>query len=222
MSAAEVLEELKKLSSEKNREGMSRYGINIETAYGVPVNEIRNLAKRIKTNHLLAQQLWKSRIHEARILASIIADPEITTKTLLNDWVKDINSWDLCDQTCNNLIVKTRHVHDLSLKWSHSKKEFTKRAGFSLMAISAVHDKNSPDEKFVEYLDRISVESNDDRNFVKKSVNWALRQIGKRNHNLNRLAIDCANSILESTESSAKWIARNALKELNTCRLKSN
>lgn len=222
MNTAQVLGELNKLSSERNKKGMARYGINIEAAYGVPVTEIRYLAKRIKTDHSLAQQLWKSGIHEARILASIVADPAITTKTLLNSWVKDINSWDLCDQTCNNLIAKTRHAHDLSLKWSHSKQEFTKRAGFSLMAILAIHDKNAPDENFVEYLERISVESKDDRNFVKKSVNWALRQIGKRNRNLNRLAIDCANSILASTESSAKWIARNALKELTSCRLKSN
>lgn len=222
MDASEVLVELSRLSSLRNKKGMARYGINIETAYGVPVKEIRVLAKRIMTNHKLALQLWNSGIHEARILATIIADPQKTTKTLLNNWVKDINSWDLCDQTCNNLIAKTRHAHDHSLKWSRSKKEFTKRAGFSTMAALAVHDKNSPDEKFVEYLDRISVESNDGRNFVKKSVNWALRQIGKRNRNLNRLAIDCANSILESKESSAKWIARNALKELTSHRLKFN
>lgn len=220
MKSSEILEELHRLCSDNNRKGMARYGINVENALGTSVKNIRNIAKNIKTNHSLALELWDSKIHEARILVSIIADPEKSTKSLLNKWVKDFNSWDLCDQTCNNLIVKTRHAHELAVKWSSEKSEFVKRAGFTLMAVLAVHDKNSPDEKFIEYFDRISVESIDGRNFVKKSVNWALRQIGKRNINLNRLAIDCANSILEKPESSAKWIVANAIKELTLPNLK--
>lgn len=204
---------------------MARFGIGGKNVLGGPnIPTLRKIAKEIKkeaktTNlniHSLAQELWDSEIHEARILAGFIDDPTKVSEKQMEAWVKDFDSWDLCDQVCMNLFDKTSFVYQKIDEWSKKDKEFIKRAAFALMATLAVHDKNSPDEKFLKFLPIIKRESIDERNFVKKAVNWALRQIGKRNADLNKTAIKTAQEIQRINSKSARWIAADALKELTT------
>jgi 3-methyladenine DNA glycosylase AlkD len=162
----------------------------------------------------MAKRLWASGIHEARILAGMVEVPEEVSEEQLESWVHDFDSWDVCDQCCNNPIYKTEFVHKKAYEWSHRRGEFEKRAGFVLMAVLAVHDKKASDDDFLGFLHVIKGESFDERNFVKKAVNWALRQIGKRNVNLNKAAIKTAREISKMDSPSAKWIAADALREL--------
>lgn len=193
---------------------MARFGINPKNTYGVSIPNLRKIAKEIGVNHLLAQQLGSSGIHEARILASMIDNPEEVTAEQMESWVKGFDSWDICDQCCNNLFVRTEFAHRKAVEWAERDGEFVKRAGFVLMAALAVHDKTAKDEAFLKFLSLIARESIDDRNFVKKAVNWALRQIGKRNTKLNGAAIRTAKEIQEVDSRSAKWIATDTLREL--------
>jgi 3-methyladenine DNA glycosylase AlkD len=211
-----ILNRLKKLGSKKDREGMSRYGINTGTAYGVSVYKVREIAKEIGTNHTLAFELWKTNIHEARLLAGFIADPEQATGELLETWVSDFNSWDLCDQVCSNFFDRTKFAYAKAKAWTKRDEEFVKRAGFVLMAALSVHDKKADDRKFEAFLPTIYREARDERNFVKKAVNWALRQIGKRNEYLNKRAIETAYRIAELESKAARWIAKDALRELES------
>ena len=210
----EVLKNLKLLSDPKNLEGMSKFGIDVKSALGVPLPKLRKLAKDIGANHKLALQLWDSNIHEAQILASMIDDPNQVTEKQMEKWVKDFYSWDQCDQVCSNLFDKTCLAYDKAKEWSKRNEEFEKRAGFVLMATLAVHDKRAGDRNFIQFLPLIKKESIDDRNYVKKAVNWALRQIGKRNLLLNERAIDIAEKIQKIDSKSAKWIASDAIREL--------
>jgi len=193
---------------------MARFGINPENTYGVSVPDLRKMAKEISTDHALAEQLWASGIHEARILASMIDEPEMVTEARMESWVKDFDSWDVCDQCCSNLFDKTKFAYRKAAEWSKREEEFVKRAGFTLMATLAVHDKKAADEEFLKFLPVIKRESTDNRNFVKKAVNWALRQIGKRNLNLNKVAIKAAEEIQQIDSKSARWIAADAIREL--------
>lgn len=214
MTVDEVIQELKKFESNHNREGMKRFGINVEKAFGISVTKLRSIAKKIGKDHQLAIQLWNSEIHEARILASMVDDPNLVTKSQMNNWVKDFNSWDLCDQVCSNLFCKTSYAEDKIFEWSKSKKEFIRRAAFSLIACLAVRDKKRRDEEFLIFFDLIKEYSTDERNFVKKAVNWSLRQIGKRSLFLNAKSIDLAKEIHELSSTSAKWISKDAIREL--------
>jgi 3-methyladenine DNA glycosylase AlkD len=195
---------------------MARYGINPATAYGVSVPNLRKIASKNKRNHALADELWQSGIHEARILASMIDDPRQVTEDQMERWVADFNSWDVCDQCCNNLFRKLDWAHEKAVEWTLREEEFVKRAGFVLMACLAVHDKKTSDEAFVSYLQIIKRESTDNRNFVKKAVNWALRQIGKRSLHLNAVALSSAREIQEQDSRPAKWIAADAIRELTS------
>lgn len=214
MTAEQVLAELKKHTNKKNLAGMSRFGINTEKAFGISIPILRALAKEIGKDHKLAVELWKSEFHEARILCSMIAEADKVTPALMNKWAKDFNSWDLCDQCCNNLFVFTPFSLDKILEWNDSPLEYVKRASFVLIAVSAVHNKAWSDKDFTGFLPLITKHSADERNFVKKAVNWALRSIGKRNVRLNRIAIQFSEELSESTAKSAKWIALDSLKEL--------
>lgn len=216
MQCNDVLEKLKALSDPKALAGMARYGINPENTYGVSIPNLRKMAKEIGIDHALAQQLWVSGIHEARILASMIDDPKMATEEQLESWVKDFDSWDVCDQCCSNLFERTEFAYQKAIEWSSSDKEFIKRAGFVLMARLAVSDKKAVDIKFEPFLPLIKREAGDNRNFVKKAVNWALRQIGKRNLNLNKKAIEIARGIQQMDSRSAKWIASDAIRELTS------
>jgi 3-methyladenine DNA glycosylase AlkD len=215
-SVDEIIKILKQNKNSKNVEGMAKFGINHEFALGISMPFLRNLGKQIGKNHELAIELWKTKIHEARILSTIIDDPKLVTKSQMNSWVKDFNSWDLCDQCCMNLFRKNEFAFEKSLEWMERKEEFVKRAGFALVATLAVHSRNLTNEDFEIYLQKINEKSDDERNFVKKAVNWALRQIGKRNIFLNKKAIEVSEKLINSDSKSAKWIGKDALKELTS------
>jgi 3-methyladenine DNA glycosylase AlkD len=210
----QILKQLKSLGNPAAAEGMACYGINTEYAYGVSIPNLRKIALKTGKNRGLAEALWASGIHEARILAGMIYPPADITNEQTEEWVRDFNSWDLCDQCCNNLFRKTMHAHQKAVEWSSRDEEFVKRAGFVLMACLAVHDKSAADAEFMEFLPVIKRESGDSRNFVKKAVNWALRQIGKRNLRLNQAAIATAYEINKMNSAAAKWIAADAVREL--------
>jgi 3-methyladenine DNA glycosylase AlkD len=210
----QILEQLKSLGNPDAAEGMTRYGINTEHAYGVSILNLRKIARTIGSNRPLSEALWSSGIHEARILAGMVYPPVEITGLQMEEWVRDFNSWDLCDQCCNNLFRKAVDAHEKAVEWSARDEEFVKRAGFVLMACLAVHDKKATDAEFLEFMPVIKRESVDSRNFVKKAVNWALRQIGKRNLRLNKAAIATANEINEMNSAAPKWIAADAVREL--------
>jgi 3-methyladenine DNA glycosylase AlkD len=216
MTSAQVLKELKFLSNAKAIKGMARFGINIDKAFGVSMPNVRALAKEIGKDHELAQELWKSGIHEARILAGLIDEPDKVLEKQMDRWVKDFNSWDVCDQVCFNLFDKTEFVFQKINEWSKREEEFVKRTGFALMASLAIHNKKISDKEFENFFPIIIREARDERNFVRKAVNWALRQIGKRNINLNKKAIKIAEQIQKIDSKSAKWIANDAIRELSS------
>lgn len=196
---------------------MARFGIDISKAYGVKIPEIRKIAKFYRYNHGLALELWSTNIHEARILATLIDKPDLVSTEQMDEWVSDFYSWDLCDQCCMNLFVFTPFVFDKITAWSQKEAEFEKRAAFALLASAAVHRKEENDNTFINYLPLIEKAAVDERNFVKKAVNWALRQIGKRNRNLHKYALQAAEKLAENEKSkSSRWIGKNALRELKT------
>lgn len=224
----EIIRHLKSLSSPKNVEGMARFGINPNKTLGVSIPNLRKIAKEVGKDHDLAEQLWSSGIHEARILASMIDDPKKVSEKQMERWVSGFDSWDVCDQCCMNLFDKTAFAYDKASQWAGIKEpariatqnasggEFVKRAGYAMMAALAFHDKSAKDADFIKFLPVIKRESQDGRNFVKKAVNWALRQIGKRNLRLNKEAIKTAREILILESKSAKWIAGDAIRELES------
>jgi 3-methyladenine DNA glycosylase AlkD len=216
----EIIIKLKSHSNHKNVEGMARFGINPKNTLGVSIPIIRKMGKEIGKNHELAQQLWSSGIHEARILAGLIDDFKLVDEEQMEKWVKDFDSWDVCDQVCMNLFDKTKYAYKKAMEWSSRKEEFVKRAAFALVASLSVHDKKAKDEDFLKFLPIIKRESTDERNFVRKAVNWALRQIGKRNNKLQKAAIKTAKEILKIDSKSARWIASDAIRELESKKIK--
>jgi 3-methyladenine DNA glycosylase AlkD len=216
MDRNDVLKRLKSHSNPESVKGMARFGINPNNTYGVSIPTLRKIARELGRNHSLSLELWESGIHEARILASMIDIPEKVTATQMDKWVRDFDSWDVCDQTCSNLFDKTKAAYQKAVEWSLRHEEFTKRAGFALMAALAFHDKKAPNAKFLKFLKAIKREATDERNFVRKAVNWALRQIGKRNLELNRAAVRTAKQIRKMPSKNARWIASDALRELTS------
>lgn len=209
-----VLAELRKLGSEKNRAGMARFGINTERAFGVSIAAIRPLARRYRRNHELAAALWASGYHEARLLAALIDDPKQVASKQMDAWAADFDSWDLCDQACLKLFVKTPFVNQKIPRWAKDRREFVRRAGFALLASYAVHGKDVSDSVFRDHLKLIEAASTDERNFVRKAVNWALRQIGKRSASLHKPALALAKRLATSSDKTARWIGKDAVKEL--------
>jgi 3-methyladenine DNA glycosylase AlkD len=217
MKYNQVIQKLKKLRNEENRKAMKRFGINTNKALGISIPNLRKISKEIGKNHRLAKEIWKSGIHEARILSCLIAQSEKLTEKEMDDWVKNFNSWDLCDICCSNLFDKTKFTIKKIKEWIRNEKEFIKRASFALIASLAFHNKEMKNSQFISFLKIIEREVEDERNFVKKSVNWALRQIGKRNKKLNTLAIKTAKGILKNNKSKpAQWIAKDAIRELTS------
>lgn len=216
MQYDEIIAYFKSIANPEAVKGMARYGINPDAAFGISIPALRRVAKETGKDHLLAEKLWSSGIHEARILASMVDDHRKVTSDQMDRWVQDFNSWDLCDQCCNNLFRKVQYTREKVLIWSSRQEEFVKRAGFVLMACLAVHDKVAENKEFLAYLSIILNASQDPRNFVRKAVNWALRQIGKRNADLNRAAIEAANRIGQMDSGSARWIAADAIRELTS------
>jgi 3-methyladenine DNA glycosylase AlkD len=216
MDYQNILRELRSKSNPKNVQGMAMFGINPENTLGISIPVLRKMAKDIGRNHKLAQELWTSGVHEARLLAGFIDNAVDVTVEQMDSWVKDFDSWDVCDQVCSNLFDKTPFAYAKAKEWSSEKEEFVKRAGFVLMAALAVHDKKADDKMFTQFLPIIKKQATDDRNFVKKAVNWALRQIGKRNATLQKQALKTAEEILAIDNKSAKWIASDAIRELKS------
>jgi 3-methyladenine DNA glycosylase AlkD len=212
-SIEEILARLHALANPDNVAGMAHYGINTQGTLGISIYTLRPIAKEIGRDHALALALWDSGVHEARILASYIDDPLQVTEAQLERWVLDFDSWDVCDQVCD-LFGRTPFAYPKAFEWTLRSEEFVKRAGFVLMAELAAHDKKAPDEKLAQFLPVIVRESADERNFVRKAVNWALRNIGKRNRHLNELAIETARQIHQIPSKTARWIATDALREL--------
>lgn len=210
----EILTFFKENYSEENRKGMSRYGIDIEHAFGINMPILRDIAKMHKKNHELALMLWDTGFHEARILASFIADPAKANHNLVENWISGFKSWDLCDQCCG-YFVKTSFAFDIAYKYENDEREFYRRTAFSLIARLAVNDKKATNEQFLPFFTLIEKHSSDSRNMVKKAVNWALRQMGKRNQTLLFDAQELAWKLKNSDDKTARWIGSDAYRELN-------
>jgi 3-methyladenine DNA glycosylase AlkD len=215
-SVKNVLDELESKAKPDQLAGMAKYGMTVERRLGVSVPDMRKLAKELGRDHRLALDLWRTGIAEARIVAGMVADPAKLTERQMEEWVKDIDSWDVCDQVCMNLFEKSELAWKEIIDWSEREEEFVKRTAFSLIACLAWHDKKASDERFVELLPVIMREATDERNLVKKAVNWALRNIGKRNVHLNEVAISTAKEMQRLDSKAARWIAADAIRELES------
>ncbi|OGH09622.1 MAG: DNA alkylation repair protein, partial [Candidatus Levybacteria bacterium RBG_16_35_6] len=198
MNAQEIIKKLNSLNNPVNVAGMARFGITPKTkVLGISLYVLRPMAEKIKKEttdcHKLALELWQKEVHEARLLAVFIDDPKKVTEEQMEKWIKDFDSWDICDQATTSLFDLTPQAFKKALEWSKRENEFEKRAGFALMAGLSVHDKKAEDKIFYPFLKAIKREATDERNYVRKAVNWALRNIGKlRNRNLYILAVETA------------------------------
>jgi 3-methyladenine DNA glycosylase AlkD len=213
---AAVLRELKSLADPKVRAKMAYFGVNVPNAHGISAPVLHALARRIGKNHRLAQDLWATGIHEARILATLIGESEKVTAVEMDRWARDFDSWDVVDAACCYLYAQAKPAWSKAAAWSRRREEFVKRASFSLIAYLSYKDKAVPDARFERFLRVIGREAHDERNFVKKAVNWALRNIGKRNMRLNREAIRAAERIRRQGSRTARWVAADALRELKS------
>jgi 3-methyladenine DNA glycosylase AlkD len=218
MTVSEIIKKLESLGTPENVTGMARYAIKTKKAFGVSAPNLKELAKEIKKQtkdrHSLALELWETGVHEARAIAYLIDDPKKVTSEQMDSWAADFDNWAICDGACGHLFCKTPLAYDKVFAWSEREEEFIKRAGICLIAWLAVHDKKANDERIAKFLPLLENKSDDDRNFVKKAVNWSLRSIGKRNLSLNKLAIETATRIKAQNTKSARWIAADALREL--------
>jgi 3-methyladenine DNA glycosylase AlkD len=214
MDENEVVKRLKKMGDQRCIEGMARFGINPENNLGVSVTDIRSLAKEIGKDHQLALQLWNTGIRDARMVAACIDEPAKVTEEQLESWVLDFNSWDLCDHTTGTLFDKTPYAYDKVREWSRREEEFVKRAAFALIAWLVMHDKKAGDEVFIQLFPIIEEGALDERNYVKKAVSWALRNIGKQNFALNKAALKTARRLKRNDSKPARWIASDAIREL--------
>lgn len=220
MKVDEVLRHLRSLGTPDNVTGMSRFGITTKKAFGVSTPVLKQFAREVKKQaddrHTLALELWKTENYDARALAFLIDDPKKVSREQMDSWAADFDNWATVNGTCCYLFCRTPFAYEKAVEWAGRDKEFIKRAGFSLMAYLAVHDKKADDAKLAAFLAVIERRSDDDRNFVRKAVNWALRQIGKRSLDLNRLAVETAERIKLQNTKSARWIASDALRELTS------
>lgn len=221
-TADEVLARLRAAADPANVAGMARYGISTAGALGVSMPLLRGLARDLRPArkadpdgaHELAAALWARGVHEARVLAALVDVPALVTREQARAWAGDLDSWDVCDQLCGNLLDRVPFAVELAIGWAGAEEEFVKRAGFVLMTQLAVHDKAAPDDVFLGFLGLVEREAADGRNFVRKAVNWALRQIGKRNVYLHARAVEVAERLRESGPKAARWVASDALREL--------
>jgi 3-methyladenine DNA glycosylase AlkD/uncharacterized protein YdhG (YjbR/CyaY superfamily) len=209
-----VVATLKRLGTKRTRDGMARYAIPSEEAFGVSVGTIRQLARRIGQNHDLAAGLWETGWYEARMLAAFVDEPASVTPAQMDRWCRDFDNWAICDTLCFHLFDRTPYAWRKVEQWSGRKGEFVKRAAFALLASLTVHDKQADDEPFAQGLLLIEGAAGDERNFVKKAVNWALRSIGKRSHDLNAAAVAMSRRLAASREAAARWVGKDALREL--------
>ncbi len=216
MEVKQIVDRLRSMGDPKAVEGMARFGIQSSNSFGVSVPKLRALARTVGRDHLLAMRLWETGLHDARLLATMVDDPDEVTIDQMDKWVRDFDSWDVVDGSCGNLFDKTPFAVAKAKDWCKREEEFVKRAGFVLMAELAVHDKEAKDKVFLDFLPVVIGGASDSRNFVKKAVNWSLRQIGKRNLKLNKAAVSTALKIQKIDSGAAKWIASDALRELKS------
>lgn len=223
MIVKEIFQSLELFENPKNVAGMERFGIVTKKAYGLTAPEIKQIAREVKKQtkdrHALALELWETGVYEARAIAFLIDDPKKVTAEQMDSWAADFDNWAVCDGACGYLFCRTEMAYEKAFEWSEREEEFIKRAGFALMAYLAVHDKKASDEKLAQFLPVIESKSDDERNFVKKAVNWALRQIGKRNLALNKLALETGEKIKAQDSKPARWIAADALRELRSAQV---
>jgi 3-methyladenine DNA glycosylase AlkD len=218
-SVSDAVAALRSKGSEANRQGMKRFGINVDRAFGVSVVEIKKVAREIAHDHALAEALWQTGLHEARILAGFVDRPQWVSEAQMDRWTGEFDSWDLCDQICGNLWDRTPHAGAKIRQWAADEREFVRRAAFATLAWMAVHDKKADDESFLSYLPLIRAGATDSRNFVRKAVNWALRQIGKRSPELHGPCLDLARELSESEDRTARWTGKDAQRELESPKL---
>jgi 3-methyladenine DNA glycosylase AlkD len=210
----EALAFLRRRGTKANRDGMARYAIVADRVFGVSVGDLREYMKKVGRSHELALALWKTGWYEARMLATLVDEPARVTPAQMDRWARDFNNWAICDSACFCLFDKTPHAFAKVEEWAERREEFVKRAAFALLASVALHDKKVDDEPFLRCFPLIERGAQDDRNFVKKGVSWALRGVGRRNRALNKASIDLARRLAESDESAARWIGKDALREL--------
>lgn len=213
---ARALAALKRRSRKATRDGMARFGLPSDHALGVSMGDIQQVARQIGRDHALAGQLWKTGVYEARLLAAYVADPARTTVAQMNRWCRDFDNWGVCDTLCFVLFDKTPHAWGRVAAWAGRRSEFEKRAAFALLWGLTVHDKQAADSRFFDGLELIRRAAGDDRHFVKKAVNMALRAAGKRNPALHAAAVDLAEELAASFVASARWIGKDALRELKS------
>jgi 3-methyladenine DNA glycosylase AlkD len=219
---SELLKQLRTEGSDENRAGMARYGINVDKAAGVKVQRLREIVAELKkelpvsARHDLGWALWASEWHEAMLMASFLMDAKQITGNDMERIAARFVSWDICDGFCNNLFRRTEFAREIARTWTSRDETFVRRAGFAMIANLAIHDKKAADSGFADDLKLIEAAADDDRNFVKMAVNWALRQIGKRSAGLNKKAVATAKRLEKRTSPSSRWIARDALKELQS------
>jgi 3-methyladenine DNA glycosylase AlkD len=213
---ADVLAALKRRGSKRNRDGMARYAIVAPKAFGVPVGTIRDLGKRLGTDPTLAAALWKTGWYEARMLAAFIDDPDRLTAAQMDRRARDFDNWAICDTLCFHLFDRSPHAWRKIEQWSTRREEFVKRAAFALLASVALHDRTAPDAPFKRALKLVERGADDDRNFVKKGVSWALRGVGRRSRALNAASVATAKRLVESHDTAARWVGRDALRELTS------
>ncbi len=216
MTADQALSWLKKRGKRSNVEGMARYAIRADKVFGVSVGDVRKLAKETGRSHALADSLWRTGWYEARLLAAFVDEPERVTPAQMDRWCRDFDNWAICDTLCFHLFDRTPHAWSKVKAWAAKSREFEKRAAFALLASLALHDKEAKDAPFAAGLKLIEREAADERNFVKKAVNWALRGIGERNRALNGKAIDVASRLAESDDATERWVGKDALRQLKS------
>ena len=214
MTSNEVLDWLRRKGTRKTVAGMARYGIKAKQAFGVPMGTLQSLSRRTGRNHALALELWESGWYEARLLAALVGEPEKLTRRQMNSWAAGFENWADCDTVCFKLFDQSPYAWEKARQWSGSPREFVKRGGFVLMACLALHDKTAPDKPFLAFLSLIEKGAMDDRNFVSKGVNWALRSIGGRNRKLKAAALDVARRLSQSPDAAPRWVGKDALRQL--------
>jgi 3-methyladenine DNA glycosylase AlkD len=220
IGADEALARLKALGSEKGRLGMARYGIATDRAFGVSMPNIRSVAREMICDHAVAEALWQSEVHEARILAGFVDKPAWVTSEQMDRWTGQFNSWDVCDQICGNLWNRAPFREEKIYRWSADEREFVRRAAFATIAWRAVHDKKAQNDDFLAYFPLVRSVSADNRNFVRKAVSWALRQIGKRAAELHGPALALAGELAQSSDAAARWIGKDVVRELDTAKMR--